>query len=271
MKSFIFLLPALIALTAVPALCQDAQKKDIPKESAEKAEPIDTDRGNFTNGIGTVPKGSYQIETGVTLTRLDGARQFTFGEVLLRVPLSAKSEIRLGLNSYETVTGSGPITFGFQDVSIGYKFKVREQIGSSGWGCPGVAVNVSTLFPSGSNSYREKVLQPSALLIFSRDVTEKFSTGVNIGYGYLSSGGQRFSQWIGSVSGQFKLNPKTTLFVEYIGVLPGGPGNPNANYFDTGILFLLTDSIQLDARIGKGTSGARPDDFIGFGASYRWK
>ncbi|MEP6757425.1 MAG: transporter [Chthonomonadales bacterium] len=261
---------ALLAVAGRPVLCQTTPKPMDTKATEAKSDPIDTDRGNFTNGPGIVPKGSYQIETGYTLARINGAHSQALGEVLFRIPLTPVSEFRVGLNSYQSITGDGNSAHGFQDISLGYKRRLIEQKGSGGFGPPAVAINFSATLPTGSEVFTEKMVQPSALLILSRDITEKFSLGANLGYGWLSSGGQHFSQFIASTSGQFKINAKTSAFLEYIGFLPGGYRGSNASFIDTGIFYLVSDAIQLDARIGKGFSGASPDDFGGFGISFRW-
>ena len=83
-----------------------------------------------------------------------------------------------------------------------------------------------------------------------------------------TASGSRFTQGQWSVYGVVPINDKTSAFVEYYGFGLNSKGTDAAHYADTGVFYLLTDTIQLDARVGFGLNQAADSLFAGFGISY---
>src|SRR5690606_15296247 len=102
---------AALLLAAVPAAAQPP--------------PLVTDRPVSTESAVAVSRP--QLESGYTLTRGGGAREHALGEVLVRLPLVARFELRLGLNSHLWTRNAGGVeAAGFEDASVGGKLVLAE-------------------------------------------------------------------------------------------------------------------------------------------------
>jgi hypothetical protein len=60
--------------------------------------PISADRPGFSTPTAIVPLGDIQLEAGATVSRFGD--DYSFGELLLRVPVTERAELRVGLPSY---------------------------------------------------------------------------------------------------------------------------------------------------------------------------
>lgn len=236
-----------------------------------KAEPLVTDRPDFTESAETVAPGRAQIEAGYTFTRREDDKENALGELLLRVGLLEKLELRIAVNSYVWVDSPGGDAEGFEDISLGAKIKLVD--GSKGFDLtqPNVAVIVATTLPTGADDIGEDELQPEITLALAWDLSEKFSLGSNLNYAYLSEDGDRFHQFSGSVVLGYTLTEKWGTYIEFFGFVPESENGPNASFFSGGLTYLINDDLQLDARVGVGVFNAdSPDYFTGLGVSWRW-
>ena len=81
---------------------------------------IVTDRPDVTESSIVVPKGTFQMENGLTWTTDHGFQTFDLSESLMRFGVSARTEIRLVVPNYlGEITGPDPTGFG--DVALGMK------------------------------------------------------------------------------------------------------------------------------------------------------
>ncbi|MBC7806493.1 MAG: transporter, partial [Akkermansiaceae bacterium] len=87
---------------------------------------------------------------------------------------------------------------------------------------------------------------------------------------YVSDTGDQFGEVSSSLSFGFGLSDRTGAYLEYFGFYPAGRGRDDSNFLDTGVTHLLSNDLQLDARVGKGLSTNRDDYFLGAGASVRF-
>jgi hypothetical protein len=136
--------------------------------TADTGEPLVTDRPDFTESAETVARGRVQVEGGYTFTEREAEDEQSLGEVLVRVGLSQRFELRLGLDSWVHLDPAGPGrgTEGFADPSVGAKLVLRadtDQRTSS----PQLALLFGTTLPIGSSDLREPHAQPFAVLAAS--------------------------------------------------------------------------------------------------------
>jgi Putative MetA-pathway of phenol degradation len=59
-------------------------------------------------------------------------------------------------------------------------------------------------------------------------------------------------------------------YVEWFMIAPDTERAATANYLDAGLLYLLTDNVQLDTGAGCGLTSAALDFFLKAGISVRW-
>ena len=96
---------------------------------SQETEPaIVTDRPDVTESSIVVPKGSLQLENGITWTADHGNQSVDFSETLVRLGVSTRTELRLVTPNYlKDVTSSN--ASGFNDIAVG----VKQQLGPL-WG-----------------------------------------------------------------------------------------------------------------------------------------
>jgi hypothetical protein len=92
---------------------------------------------------------------------------------------------------------------------------------------------------------------------------------MNVGYAYPQDDDGRFDELSGSVALGFGLTQRLGAFAEWFGIYPLPDDREAENNADAGITYLLSPGFQLDARVGIGLGGPRPNFFVGAGAAWR--
>ena len=232
-------------------------------------EPLITDRPDFTESPQVVPRGRVQVEGGLTYSRQGPARDWGVGEVLVRVPVAKKVEVRIGVPSYMRQRGAGR-TSGLDDSFLGAKFALSD--GNTQKKKPALGLLIGTTLPTGSTAIGEDAYQPEAIISASWELSPKLAFNSNLGYARPSDGGARFNQLLGSVSLGFALNDKWGAFAEVFGLSKADATGKSAKYVDGGVTYLINNDFQLDARLGFGLNNkvGGPDFFTGIGASRRF-
>lgn len=254
----------LLLLSGFVARAQQQQKPPSAPPGA-----LVTDRPDFTESTETIPQGRKQIEGGYTFARTGEERSDSIGELLLRVATGARSELRVGFPNYARLRGSGAAT-GFEDASLGAKFRLRDAGEDFGLRRPAVSLIVATSLPTGGRAYRVRALQPEAKLCLSAELSNRLGVAANLNYAYLSDDGDRFGEFSSSLSLAQSLSERTGVFLEYFGFFPGGSGRADSHYVNAGATYLINNDVQWDGRVGKGLNGAADDYFVGLGAARRF-
>jgi hypothetical protein len=236
----------------------------IPGALAQDDDPLVGDRPDFTESAVTVAPGRTQVEAGATHTEADRTESQEFAEVLLRIGLGERIELRVGLNSYARVEepGGRDLT-GFVDTSLGAKIALGE---AAGWT---TAVLFGTTLPTGSTEFREPHPQPDVVLAAERDLTGSVSLGTNFGYAYASADGVQFGEAFASAALGVGLSETTGAFFEFFGFVRASAGRPETYFLDAGITKGLGPDFQLDLRVGTGLNSAADDLFVGAGLIWR--
>jgi hypothetical protein len=247
----------------------NSQALEVQSQNETLDEALITDRPDFTESPQVVPQGRVQIEGGVTYSR-EGARRATGGgEVLVRVPVAKKVEVRFGLPSYVRQRDGGRSS-GLDDSFLGAKLALSP--GDAQRKKPALGLLIGATLPTGANAIGEDAYQPEAILSASWELSPKLAFNSNVGYGRPSDGGTRFSQLFGSVSLGFTLSDKWGAFAEVYGLTKADATGKSAKYVDGGVTYLINNDFQLDARLGFGLNNklGGPDYFTGVGASRRF-
>ena len=238
--------------------------------AAQDNEPIVTDRPDFTESPETVPPGRAQLEGGVTFTRTGEDEERAPGELLLRLATGPRTELRVNAGSYLLTRGPEGRASGFEDITLGFKVKLRDASRRYGVGVPDIALIAETTLPTGARTFRENTLQPEAKLCLGWDLSERVALSSNLNFAYPSEEGERFSELSGSVSVSNSFTERTGGYLELFGFAPGGKSRPNTSYVNGGLTYLVNNDYQLDARAGVGLNGYGDDYFLGLGAARRW-
>lgn len=234
---------------------------------AQDGFPISTDRPSFSDGTGIVPKGRWQIETGCTFTKAGSAEFRSIGELLLRLPLHERVELRfgnLGFGRANAAAGGGQ---GLLDPWIGVKY--RFQTGTTGKS-PDLALVVQSTVPLGNNDFRIHRSQPSIRLAAYQQISATDGVGGEVGYSNLGPSGATFDQWAFSGYWSRTFNARTVGFAEIYHITPLSPGGPSGTFADAGVAYLLDKATQIDFRLGSGFNQKRDGWFIGAGIAFRF-
>ena len=238
-----------------------AAQTELPLED----DPLIGDRPDFTESAVTITPGRFQVEAGLTFLDENEEDVSEFGELLIRIGLSPRTELRLTLGSYVSIEPDlGDRVSGLSDASIGAKIVVSE---SANWN---TAVLLGTTVPTGSSEFRDTSLQPGVVFAAERDLSDSVSFGTNAGYVYASADGERYGEFVASAAAGVALTETTGVFFELFGVIPeSSAGGPEAYFFDAGVTRLLSANFQLDIRAGAGLNSAATDFFAGAGLIWR--
>lgn len=243
----------------------------IPSAAYAQAEPpvqpLVTDRPDFTESAETVAAQQVQIEAGYTFTREEGADEHALGEVLVRIGLLDRIELRVGLSSYVWMDGHGADDAGLEDPSIGAKIELADSPAGSG-ARPAVAILAGITTP-GADDFDEGVWQPEAKLALAWELGS-MGLGSNVGYAWVQEADERIHQLSASAALGFDLAERLGGYVELFGFAPVDPGGRDALLANGGVTFLVHPDLQFDARIGAGLAGPAPDVFVGVGVAHRW-
>jgi hypothetical protein len=232
------------------------------------AQDLTSDRPDFTESAVIVRR--VQLETGYTFTRAGASDQHSFGEVLFRLGVARRIELRLGANSYVRERSGGQTVDGLEDFSLGAKLGLTRE--------PGVAIIVTAGMPTGSAVLGGgHGVEPEILLAVERDLSERFSFGTNASIASVPEAASRTALLSGSAVVGYSADTRTGMFGEFYGtrVLNGiSSARDHSVYVDGGMTYGVTENFQLDARIGARV-GARltpgSEWFVGIGAVRRWR
>lgn len=229
--------------------------------AAQGRAPIETDRPDFTESSATVPVGRLQLELGYTFLRSNSNRTtHSLPETLLRVGLTSAVELRVAQNM---VVRGGRSSL--EDLSLGAKLALAEQRGAR----PQFAVLLESTVPTGGDGVSAETALPSASLLASWAIGERWSLGSSAMAG---RGEGDHLELAGSVVAGYAMNDSWRGYAEWFTIQPvqGGVGARGESYLNGGVAHLLSPMLQLDARVGAGTGGAADRYFAGLGLSVRW-
>jgi hypothetical protein len=236
-----------------------------------------TDRPDRTESAVVVPRGYYQFELGWTHASFDveGVESSTdsFPEMLARVGLSRKVELRVGFDGYQWDSPDGPAggeSEGFGDASLGVKIGLADERGAR----PRIAVLASLNLPSGAEEFTESRVVPAFNFAFSNTLTERLALGYNVGglwFVERDELGYEHTSFAGFWSASLGIGicERWGAFVELFGNPVISALGRSSSSLDGGFTWLVRPNVQLDLSGGFGLSGDAPEWFAGFGVSFR--
>lgn len=241
--------------------------------SAVSESPLITDRPTQTYSSFVLPKGVFQIESGVGYAKsiFPGspadlvAENYTLNFLQLRYGLSNKVELRLAQNVFFNRTKIGSLTnrgeVKFASTWIGTKIKVLDEDGAVPQASL-VAEYVADIFDETTGQDLMNLR-----LNFSNTLSDKFTLGYGLGgFVPLKNGPFDFQY---SVVGSYGFSKGWGAFLELYGTFRNDL--VNSHNVDLGFTYLVNNNLQLDAYTGFDLTNNFDDtDFIfGFGFSTR--
>lgn len=218
------------------------------------AQPLVTDRPDFTESAITVPRHSIQIESGVTATFEGDLRTTSGPEMLIRWGVLDQLEIRIGSPDFVFADE----TSGATDPVLGAKLALGSVSDVD------IAVIAVTTIPAGDSRFSSSEAEPQAIVTAGTDVGT-ISLGSQL-EGAWDSAAERLLFAATLVAGT-ALSENVGGFVE-IAISEEVTG-PMGILLHSGATFALADLVQLDLHVGLGASEVAPDFLVGAGLSLR--
>ena len=233
-------------------------------------EPLVSDRPDFTESAETIRPGALQLEGGHTFERIEAAKVSTTGEILLRVGITPRAELRIEPGSYAKATSPNGTMSGREDGALGVKVRLHVPAAEGPSILPSVSVVLLSTVPSGSRVFRQNRLQPELKLASQWTVSDRVGLATNLNVARLRDENGRYTEFGGSLSAGIALTERVGAYAEVFGFAPQLDGVGRTHYANTGLTFSVTPNVQLDVRGGVGLNGAAPDYFVGAGFARRW-
>jgi hypothetical protein len=222
---------------------------------------IATDRPDVTNSSLVVPTGSLQSENGVNISARDGGRFVDGTDTRWRLGIAPCLEVLVDLPTYFADI-KAPGSSGFTDVAPAIKWQVSPVPGKID-----VSLVAGVALPTGAVEIAGRGAQPYLQMPWSIELhggwglsgmlTEFFRPAELIT--------RRVTETTFAI--EKKVTEKASLFVEYVGDYPENAG-PSL-LFNSGGVYRLTPTQQVDFHIAFGLNHNAPSYIAGVGYSFR--
>lgn len=256
-------------LNGVRAADTDAGKpaavNALPAGKGELPEMV-ADRPDFTESTDVVGRGVIQTENGFTVERSQGGSSLAGPELLVRIGLGKRLELRAGGDGFlsERMPGASMVS-GHSDVELGVKVLLFDE----GRHRPAISLIPIVSAPLGSAGFSSGGYDPTLKAALEKDLPRGFSLGGNVNFSSLSTPCGRFLQTALGASAGHSLGGGFRGFWEIFGFTPWEKDGSTAGIADTGASRSIGRNAQVDIRIGKRLTSSGPGWFWGMGVAFR--
>ncbi len=250
----------LLYLSLLLVILMGTVVRSAARDCPTSADDIDIARSDVTNSPLTVPRGGFQVESGVTWTTEHGSHTLDATETLLRLGFANCSELAISVPTYFLAV-NGPAVSGFNDVVLSFKRQLPAVYEFD------LAAFAGLEFPSGNHDLSNRGYDPYLQGAWSRDLSGGWGlAGMFTIFWFTSqpSGNPTFEPTFEVTRNLF---PSVDSFVEYVGDYPAH--SRPTQVLDTGATWRIAHRQQLDVEFGFGLNSSSPDHFIGLGYSFR--
>lgn len=250
--------PRCVLLAASIALIAgDARAETCPQATEE----IATDRPDVTNSSIVVPVGSLQNENGVNTSAQNGKQGFDGSNSRWRLGVAPCLEFLVDLPSY-VVNAHGNTLSGFSDVSPAVKWQISPAPGKID-----VSIVSGVALPTGTTALVGRGPQPYLQMPWSSELHDGW--GIS---GVLTEFFRPDDQTTRSITEttfvvEKKLTERFSMFTEYVGDYP--QGQSAIQMWNSGGMYHLTRTQQLDFHVALGLNHNAPTYTVGLGYSFR--
>jgi hypothetical protein len=225
------------------------------------SQTIATDRPDQTESSSVIPKGSFQIESGIlvgfTSDDIFSEQQLLLPTTLFRISITKGIELRV-LSQFESTTNKtlDQTSTGISDLEVGTKVQIFKKQHSK----TEIAFLSHLVIPTGTNGLTNNSYGTVNKLAVSHVLSGKLGVGYNIGYSYFGEGNGDLGY---SLSFAFRITNKLGVYAEPYGALLNI--DTHESNFDAGFTYLIQDNFQLDFSFGTGINHNM--NYLALGAS----
>jgi hypothetical protein len=242
---------------SVVLIVKDAHADSCPQPSSE----IATDRPDVTNSSIVVPFGSLQNENGVNVSGHDGRQNVDGTNSRWRLGIAPCLEVLVDLPTYfANVHGAG--VSGFADVSPAIKWQISPVPGKID-----LSVVSGIALPTGSVTIAGRGAQPYLQLPWSWELHDGWGIGGMLTEFFRPEDFTARSITETTFSLEKKLTDRFSVFTEYVGDYP--QGGSSSQLWNSGGVFHLTRTQQIDFHFAAGLNHNAPSYIVGVGYSFR--
>jgi len=239
------------------------------------AQEIDPDRPELTESAKLVPRGAWQLESGLALSReRQGGRraEHTFeAEADLRIGVARDLELNVGWAPLVHVWGPDSDT-GIGDVALGVRYRFVEGVEDALWP-PYLAVKAFAKLPAAEEPRGTGRPDFGLLLLASLELPYDFEAEINVGaaaVGQTRPNGY-LAQAIATASLSRELARSLLGFVEVLFNSREERESREQLAANVGLVYRLTPALAIDAGVQTSLIGQGPDYVIRTGLSVLWR
>ena len=211
-----------------------------------QVQAISTDRPDQSDGVYTLPKRSFQLESGITI-----AKNTALSNTMLRYGLLQGTEFRVAIDAGTTTGIKGLLPL---------NLSIKQKINAAQGLLPATALLADvTLGPLASRNFSQNKLDYGLKLSFEHEISDALSFCYNVG----GSNSLNILNLSGSLA--FASSAKTSWFAEYFAELNTLQKEHN---IDIGWTTALARGLQMDFAIGHAIFDHDKRLFTTIGLSY---
>lgn len=240
---------------------------------AQEPDRIQPDRPDAADSTSTVPPGALQIEGGVDYSRArvgggPDETRLALG-VMMRAGLTDRLEVRLDGEPLVRLRGAED-DIGHGDLTLGLKYRFLDAREESWWPSLGVLAFVKVPVAGGPIGSQ----QPDFGLVALAGLDLPWRLDLDLNAGLVAVGQSRADDYLlqavtaASLSRAF--GERWSAFAEIVFASRAERGGRDTVGFDTGVVYLLTSRVALDAAVETSLAGPGPDYALRAGVSVRF-
>ena len=234
---------------------------------AAELRPFSTDRPDTTESPYSVDAGHFQFETEIGSWTRDGGdwSEFTLGELNAKVGLDDSTDLQVVLPIYTHVRRGAE---GFGDVQI----RLKRNLWGNDEGSTALALMPYVKLPTADSDLGNGDFEGGLMIPFAFDGPQEWSCGVMGELDVVSdedSGGY-LAEALVSATASHGITENTAAFFEVVGIFTPESGDDQEAYFNSGMTWAISETLQLDGGIRVGLTDASADlsPFLGLSVKF---
>ncbi len=234
---------------------------------AAELRPLSTDRPDTTESPHTVDAGHFQLEMEIAAWTRDGGdtTELTLGELNAKVGLNDSTDLQLVLPVFTRQWDAGE---GIGDIHV----RVKHNLWGNDEGSSALAVMPYVKIPTAGDDLGNGDFEGGLIVPFGFDGPDGWSFGV-MGEADLAAdeddGGYHLLGLF-SVTASHDVTHHTGVFFEIVGIITPEGSDHHEAYFNSGMVWALSETLQIDGGVRVGLTHASADfsPFVGVSTKF---